>query len=85
MSHYQLNAVATPAPIAQIRQIEPQHSRKAPSDQPRAPPAASSHGPAVVLGGALAKAAERHVQPATAPARPPADAKATGQHINHVI
>ena len=88
MSDYQLNSVTTPAPISQIRAAEPP---KPPRIPPEHAPPASSHGPAVVLGGVFAKPPERHggalpvPRPAPAPVHLSADPKVTGQRINHVI
>lgn len=82
MSDFQLNSVTTPAPIRPVQQVAPPQPPKSQSDHKPANPVTSSHGPAVVLSGALAKSAERHGQQSKpeAPAHP-----ATGQHTNHVI
>lgn len=88
MSDYQLNSVTTPVPISQVRAVEPP---RPPRPTPEHAPVVSSHGPAVVLGGVFAKPPERHggalpvPRPAPAPVHVSADAKATGQRINHVI
>lgn len=86
MSDYQLNSVTTPVPISQVRAVEPP---RPPRPTPEHAPVVSSHGPAVVLGGAFARPPERHGEAPPVPRPPPvhvsADAKATGQRINHVI
>ena len=81
MPDFQLNSVTTPAPISAVRPIEPPRPPKAQSDHKPANPVTSSRGPAVVLSGALAKATERHGQPAPVLS----EAKTTGQRVNHVI
>jgi hypothetical protein len=80
MADFHLNAISAPAPAAYVRPIE--HA-KPPPVQPAHPPqtpVTSSRGPAVVLGGALAKGAEKYGQQSHSEPPP-----ATGQHINHVI
>jgi hypothetical protein len=80
MADFHLNAISAPAPAAYVRPIEHPKPPKLPLDHPPAHSATSSRGPAVVLGGALAKGAEKHGQQAHSEPPP-----ATGQHINHVI
>ena len=47
--------------------------------EPKPPAAAgANHGPAVILGGSLAKSADRRVREEPAPARPP-------RHLDRVI
>jgi hypothetical protein len=80
MADFNLNAISAPPPASHVRQIESPKPPKAQSDHHPANPATSSRGPAVVLSGALARAAEKHGQQAHAEPAP-----TTGRHINHVI
>jgi len=74
--------VVTPADYVARAPLQPKPAQAAVAPT-SSPPPQSTHGPAVILGGSLAKPAERKSQPQADPPKPAPPPP--GQHINRVI